>query len=185
MKGVPLPLLNVDQLAMANRTKGIHDMNQRESTESGFRECVSFSTVALSTFVSQTYIPCARQQFVTALVTRFAILSILYYMLESNKSPSLNSGCHIHMASTSFASPPQLYVPNEMRPLTIPPSVQDDDILWTEYLKVASVADARLVKDSIQVIDVLLVFVRCYPSFSTLCISLNIFPSRLHSSAVF
>ena len=85
------------------------------------------------------------------------------------------------MASLSFASPPQLDI---SRPLTTP-SVQDDDVLWTEYLKVASDVDARLVKDWTKVIDVLLVFVRCYPSFSTLRISLNIFLSRLHSSAVF
>lgn len=50
-------------------------------------------------------------------------------------------------------SPPQLYVTHET-------SVKDDDILWTEYLKVASDADARLVKDCTNVIDDLLVFVR-------------------------
>lgn len=39
-------------------------------------------------------------------------------------------------------------------------SVQDDNTLWTEYLKVASEADARLVNDWTKVIDDLLVFVR-------------------------
>jgi len=71
-----------------------------------------------------------------------------------------------------------------MGPLT-PTNVQDDDILWTQYLKVASDADTRLVKDWTKVIDVLLVFVRSYSPFSTHCISLNIVLSRLHSSVVF
>jgi hypothetical protein len=52
---------------------------------------------------------------------------------------------------------PQLYISDET-------NVQDDGILWTEYLKVASEADERLVKDWTKTIDDLLVFVRfnCY-----------------------
>jgi hypothetical protein len=42
------------------------------------------------------------------------------------------------------------------------PGVQDDDAFWTEYLNLASSTDARLVQDWTKVIDVLLVFVRCY-----------------------
>ena len=72
-------------------------------------------------------------------------------------SLSLNPGCQ--PATLMASSPPQLCVSNEMGPLT-PTSVQDDDILWTQYLKVASDADTRLVKDWTKVIDVLLVFVR-------------------------
>ena len=60
------------------------------------------------------------------------------------------------MAIPSAAAFPGL--PNEMRP------VEDDDVLWTEYLKEAANADARLVKDWTKVIDVLLVFVRCQSS---------------------
>lgn len=61
-------------------------------------------------------------------------------------------------------------------------SVQDDDILWTEYLNLASVADARLVTGWTKIIDVLLVFVRDYSSTSPL--SLSVVLSRLHSLAV-
>jgi len=57
------------------------------------------------------------------------------------------------------SSPPQLCLSNELGPLTST-NVQDDDIIWTQYLKVASDADTRLVKDWTKVIDVLLVFVR-------------------------
>ena len=45
-------------------------------------------------------------------------------------------------------------------------SVEDDDILWMEYLKEAANTDACLVKDWTKVIDVLLVFVRCQSSSS-------------------
>jgi hypothetical protein len=54
------------------------------------------------------------------------------------------------------------FFPNKTRPLT-PPSAHHD-IPWVQYLKEALNADARLVKEWNQVLDVLFVFVRCYSS---------------------
>ena len=65
------------------------------------------------------------------------------------------------MATPSYtSSPPRRGVSRPRRALT----VQDDDILWTEYLKVAADADTRLVKEWTSVIDAVLVFVRRYSS---------------------
>jgi len=60
----------------------------------------------------------------------------------------------------AFTPPsPKLYVSDKT-------NVQDDYALWTKYLKVASEADERLVKDWTKIIDDLLVFVRfCYFPF--------------------
>lgn len=85
--------------------------------------------------------------------------------------------------ATSLVSPPRLSVSHESRPL-MSPGVQDDDILWTEYLKEASNADSRLIKDWTKVIDVLLVFVRASLRFYLIGLSQSTFP-RSHFSAAF
>jgi hypothetical protein len=77
------------------------------------------------------------------------------------------------MASSHISSPPERDV---SRSHTLP-SVQDDDILWTEYLKVASDVDARLVKDWTSVIDAVLVFV-CFFLSSSPCILIHYYLGR-------